>query len=91
MQILRQMIITKIIMSFICLKYITKLNNKDNFRFPLPNNFLISSVTGYYVTAQDLETFDNYVKTFKDILEIIQSILSVFPKEKEKVNFNDSF
>jgi len=91
MQILRQMIKTKIIMSFICLKYITKLNNKDNFRFPLPNNFLISSVTGYYVTAQDLETFDNYVKTFKDILEIIQSILSVFPKEKEKVNFNDSF
>lgn len=78
-------------MSFICLKYITKLNNKDNFRFPLPNNFLISSVTGYYVTAQNLETFDNYVKTFKDILEIIQSILSVFPKEKEKVNFNDSF
>ena len=68
----------------------TKLNNKDNFRFPLPNNFLISSVTGYYVTAQDLEMFDNYVKTFKDILEIIQSILSVFPKKKEKVNFNES-
>ena len=34
--------------------------------------------------------FDNYVKTFKDILEIIPSILSVFPKKKEKVNFNES-
>ena len=85
MQILRQTIKTKIIMSFICLKYMTKLNNKDNFRFPLPSNFLISSVTGYYVTAQDLEMSDNYVKTFKDIPDVIQSILSVFPKKKEKV------
>lgn len=90
MQILRQTIKTKIIMSFICLKYMTKLNNKDNFRFPLPSNFLISSVTGYYVTAQDLEMSDNYVKTFKDIPDVIQSILSVFPKKKEKVNFNES-
>lgn len=64
----------------------TKLNNKDNFRFPLPNNFLIilSSVTGYYVTAQDLEMFDNYVKTFKDILEIMQPFFFSFSKKEGK-------
>lgn len=33
--------------------------------------------------------FDNSTKTFKDMLEIMQTILLVAPQRKEKVNFDE--
>ena len=59
----------------------TKFNNRDTFGISIAKQLtvIVSSVLEYQKTARDLEMLDNYMKTFKDIQETAQTILSVFP------------